>query len=73
MELKAVGITLQCLCGANMTAECEQMQFEDRGVARIGRGQVGCPRCGARYRQGERLRYRLRPNEYQLHLPVTFS
>ncbi|MGD8805496.1 MAG: hypothetical protein PVH65_06575 [Chloroflexota bacterium] len=37
----------------------DDIQFGDKGRVRISGRDVRCPRCGAIYRQGERLKYRL--------------
>jgi len=59
MDLARVGIALKCRCGANMAADMVDIQFSDKGRVRISGRDIRCSRCGAIYRQGERLKYRL--------------
>ena len=59
MNLDQVGIFLKCLCGAQLTADIIGVLFEDRGQVKIGEKSVRCQVCGAVYRKGERLKYRL--------------
>ena len=59
MNLDQAGIFLKCLCGAHMTADIVGVLFEDRGQVKVGDKSVRCQVCGAVYRKGERLKYRL--------------
>jgi len=59
MDLARAGIALQCRCGATMAADMDNIQFGDKGRVRISGRDIRCSRCGAIYRQGERLKYRL--------------
>ena len=59
MNLDQAGIFLRCLCGAQMTADIIGVLFEDRGQVKVGENSVRCQVCGAVYRKGERLKYRL--------------
>ncbi|UCG24821.1 MAG: hypothetical protein JSW55_02140 [Chloroflexota bacterium] len=59
MDLAQAGIALKCRCGANMAADMIGIQFHDRGQVRISGQAVRCSVCGAIYREGERLKYRL--------------
>jgi len=59
MDLAQAGIALKCRCGASMAAEMDGIQFGDRGRVRISGRDIRCARCGAIYREGERLKYRL--------------
>ena len=59
MDLAQAGIALKCRCGASMAADMNDIQFGDKGRARISGRDIRCPRCGAIYRTGERLKYHL--------------
>ena len=59
MNLAQAGIALKCRCGANITAEMIGILFDDRGRVKISDQPLRCQSCGAIYRRGERLRYRL--------------
>ncbi len=59
MDLAQAGIALKCRCGASMAADMTGIQFDDRGRVRISGRDIRCPICGAIYREGERLKYRL--------------
>jgi hypothetical protein len=59
LDLAQAGIFLKCLCGAQVTADIVGVLFEDRGQVKIGEKPVRCQVCGAVYRKGERLKYRL--------------
>ena len=59
MNLVQAGIALKCRCGASMGADMIGVQFNDRGLVKISGEPVRCPVCGAIYRRGERLKYRL--------------
>jgi hypothetical protein len=59
MNLAQAGIALKCLCGANMASDMANVQFHDKGRVKVGGRPVHCQRCGAIYRYGERLKYRL--------------
>jgi hypothetical protein len=59
MNLAQAGIALKCLCGANMAAEMVGVLFADKGRVKISGQPVRCQVCGAIYRRGERLKYRL--------------
>ena len=59
MELAQAGIAIKCRCGANMAADMIGILFDDRGQVKISGEPVRCGLCGAIYRRGERLRYRL--------------
>ncbi len=67
MNLDQVGIFLKCLCGAQLTADIIGVLFEDRGQVKIGENSLRCQECGAVYRKGERLNYRLGRVERQYH------
>ena len=59
MDLAQAGIALKCRCGASMAADMNDIQFGDKGRARISGRDIRCSRCGAIYRTGERLKYHL--------------
>jgi hypothetical protein len=59
MKLAQAGIALKCHCGSNMGAEMASVLFEDRGQVKINGQPIQCQVCGAIYRRGERLKYRL--------------
>ena len=59
MDLAQAGIALKCRCGASMAADMMGIQFSDKGRVRISGRDIRCPLCGAIYREGERLKYRL--------------
>jgi len=59
MNSNQVGIALACKCGANMSANLAGILFGDRGRVKISGSPVHCHTCGAIYRRGERLKYRL--------------
>lgn len=59
MNLDQAGISLKCRCGAHMNADIVEVLFEDRGQVKVGEKSVRCQLCGAVYRKGERLKYRL--------------
>lgn len=59
MELAQAGIALRCHCGSNMGADMVSVLFEDRGQVKINGQPIQCQVCGAIYRRGERLKYRL--------------
>ena len=59
MNLAQVGIALKCQCGSNMGADMIDVQFDDRGQVKISGQPIRCNVCGAIYRRGERLKYRL--------------
>ena len=59
MDLAQAGIALKCRCGASMAADMMGIQFSDKGRVRISGQDSRCPICGAIYREGERLKYRL--------------
>ncbi len=59
MNLVQAGIALKCRCGANMAADIGGVLFDDRGQIKISGEPIRCERCGAIYRRGERLKYRL--------------
>lgn len=59
MDLAQAGIALRCHCGSDMSCDMALVQFDDRGCVRVGRQPIRCPVCGAIYRFGERLKYRL--------------
>jgi hypothetical protein len=59
MDLAQAGIALKCRCGTSMAADMDDIQFDDRGRVRISGQDIRCPRCGAIYRRGERLKYHL--------------
>jgi hypothetical protein len=59
MNLAQAGIALKCHCGSNMGAEMMGVLFDDRGQVKISGQSIRCRVCGAIYRRGERLKYRL--------------
>lgn len=59
MNLAQAGIALKCRCGADISAEMIGVLFDDRGHVKISDQPLRCRSCGAIYRRGERLRYRL--------------
>ena len=59
MDLEQVGIGLSYRCGANMSANLAGVLFDDRGRIKISGSPIQCSRCGAIYRPGERLKYKL--------------
>jgi hypothetical protein len=59
MDSDQLGIALACRCGANMSANLAGILFGDRGRVKISGSPVHCQACGAIYRRGERLKYRL--------------
>ena len=59
MDLAQAGIALKCRCGASMAAGMDDIQFGDKGRVRISCQDIRCSICGAIYREGERLKYRL--------------
>ncbi len=59
MNSDQLGIALTCQCGANMSADLAGILFDDRGRVKISGTSVKCHTCGAIYRTGERLKYRL--------------
>jgi hypothetical protein len=59
MQLTQAGIFLKCRCGANLVADIAQVRFGDHGRITVGVQPLRCPVCGAVYRLGERLSYRL--------------
>lgn len=59
MDLAQAGIALRCRCGANIAADIIGVLFDDRGRVKISDQPVRCQSCGAIYRKGERLQYRL--------------
>ena len=59
MESDQLGIALACHCGANMSANLAGILFGDRGRVKISGSPVQCKTCGAIYRRGERLKYKL--------------
>jgi len=59
MNLAQAGIALKCRCGATMTADIIGVLFDDRGRVKISDQPLRCQLCGAIYRRGERLQYRL--------------
>ncbi len=59
MDSDQLGIGLACRCGANMSANLVGILFSDRGRVKISGSPVHCQACGAIYRRGERLKYRL--------------
>ena len=59
MNLAQTGIALKCHCGSNMDAEMMGVLFDDRGQVKISGQSIRCRVCGAIYRRGERLKYRL--------------
>jgi len=59
MNLTQAGIVLKCRCGGNMACEMVNVRFDDKGRVKVGGRPIRCPVCGAIYRYGERLSYRL--------------
>jgi hypothetical protein len=59
MQLDQVGIALACRCGANMSANIAEILFNDKGRVKISGKRIQCANCGAIYRNGERLKYKL--------------
>ena len=59
MDLARAGIALKCRCGANITTDIVSVLFDDRGRVKISDQPLRCQSCGAIYRRGERLKYRL--------------
>ena len=59
MNLAQTGIALKCHCGSNMDAEMIGVLFDDKGQVKISGRPIRCRVCGAIYRRGERLKYRL--------------
>lgn len=59
MNVAQAGIALKCRCGANISADMFGILFDDRGRVKISDHPLRCQTCGAIYRRGERLLYRL--------------
>jgi hypothetical protein len=66
MNLAQAGIALKCLCGADMASDMADVLFHDKGQVKISGRPVHCQRCGAVYKYGERLKYRLVSIDYDL-------
>lgn len=59
IDLAHLGIALRCPCGADMNADAAHILFADGGRIQISGRIVRCFVCGARFKPGEWLSYKI--------------